>query len=118
MIDELQRDNKRSKVGAVYVISLFTDNNKSLCEIVKCKESPTSMNFVGCQLLDNDTIFLYIDKKNKYLNCYEPLNKVIKFNKKQFILEQKKEVKYYMLDTLNCSITPTTSSFSSEQVNR
>jgi len=105
IIDKLQK-NKAPKEGAVYIISLFTDNNKNLCEIVKCKESPTSMNFVGCQLLDNDTIFLYIDKKNKYLNCYKPSNKIIKFNKKQFTLEQKKEIKYYILDTLNCLITP------------
>lgn len=106
IINELQRDSKASKDGAVYVISLFTDNDKNLCEIVKCKESPTSMNFVGCQLLDNDTIFLYVDKKNKYLNCYESSNKMVKFNKKQFVLEQKKEIKYYILDTLSCSMIP------------
>lgn len=105
IIGKLQRD-RTAKKGAVYVTSLFTDNSKNMCEIVKCKESPTSINFVGCQLLDNDTIFLYVDKKNKYLSCYKPSNTIIKFNKKQFTLEQKKEIKYYILDTLNCLIIP------------
>ncbi|AZA77000.1 hypothetical protein EG347_05490 [Chryseobacterium sp. G0186] len=104
IINTLQRDNTISKNGAVYVISLFTDNGINTCEIVKRKESPTSINFVGCQIVESDTIFLYTDKKNKYLNCYKPSRKIIRLNKKQFTSEQRKEIKYYTLDTLNCSV--------------
>lgn len=104
IIDEIRRDDKPSANKNVYVVSLFTNEGKNICEITKGQSSPSSNNFVGCQLSENDTIFLYIDKKNKFQNCYDLSGKTIRIDKKQFMNEQKREIRYYIIDTLNCKL--------------
>ena len=105
ILKEIKSDQAVSRKPAVYIVSLFTDKKENICEIVKYQESPTSTNFVGYQLLENDTIFLYTDKKNKYLNCYTLSGKTTNVNKRQFAIENRHEIGYYKIDTLNCSIT-------------
>ncbi|WP_326981649.1 hypothetical protein VUJ46_15570 [Chryseobacterium sp. MYb264] len=104
ILKEIKSDSKTSKKTSVYIVSLFTDKEENICEIVKYQESPTSTNFVGCQFLQKDTIFLYTDKKNKYSDCYVLSGKTISLNKKQFAIENRKEIGYYKIDTLNCSM--------------
>jgi hypothetical protein len=105
ILKEIKSDQAVSRKPSVYIVSLYTDKKENICEIVKYQESPTSTNFVGCQLLANDTILLYTDKKNKYLNCYTLSGKTINLNKKHFAIENKHEIGYYKIDTLNCSMT-------------
>jgi len=104
ILKEIKEDTDISKGSGVYIISLFTDKGKNICEITRYKETPTSTNFIGCQLLKKDTVLLYVDKKSKFLKCYKLSNKHIKINKKQFAIRDKKEIGYYKLDTLNCLI--------------
>jgi len=105
ILKEIKSDRKISKKPNVYIISLFSLKAENICEIVRYKESPKSTNFIGCQLFENDTIFLYTDKKNNYLNCYVLSGKTINVNKKQFAIEDRQKVGYYKMDTLNCKIT-------------
>ena len=104
ILKEIKADINISKESGVYTISLFTDKGENICEIIRYKETPTSTNFIGCQLLKNDTVLLYADKKSKFLKCYKLSNKYIHINKKQFAIRDKKEIGYYKLDTLNCSM--------------
>lgn len=104
ILKEIKHDRKVSKKPRVYIVSLFTDKGENICEIVKYQESPTSTNFVGCQFLEKDTIFLFTDKKGKYLNCYSLSSKTIQLNKKQFAIENRNEIGYYKIDTINCSM--------------
>ncbi|ODM53490.1 hypothetical protein BFF93_11835 [Elizabethkingia meningoseptica] len=105
ILNEIQKYRNNSKQKGIYVISLFTDKDENICEIVRYKEPPTSINFVGCQLRNSDTIFLYTDKKNKFLSCYRFSGRDLYTNKKQFVNREPKEVRYYKLDTLNCLMT-------------
>lgn len=104
ILHKIRGDHKPSANKNVYVISLFTNEEKNICEIANGHDLPSSNNFVGCQLLKNDTIFLYIDKKKKFQNCYNLSGKTIRVNKKQFANEQKRDIRYYMIDTLNCKL--------------
>ncbi|MFY1046777.1 hypothetical protein [Chryseobacterium sp. GP-SGM7] len=104
IIKEIKADKKSSKEPRVYIVSLFTDKGENICEIIRYKEVSTSTNFIGCQLLESDTILLYVDKKNKFSDCYKLSNRYMHFNKKQFVIRDKKEIGYYKLDTLNCSM--------------
>ncbi|WES98786.1 hypothetical protein P2W68_04050 [Chryseobacterium arthrosphaerae] len=104
ILKEIKLDHKVSDTPNVYIVSLFTDNQENICEIVKHQESPTSTNFVGFQVLEKDTIFLYTDKKYKYQNCYSLSGKTINLNKKQFAIENRNEIGYYKIDTITCSI--------------
>lgn len=102
ILEKIKSDKAVSREPAVYIVSLFTDKDENICEIVKYQESPISKNFIGCQILKNDTILLYTDKKNKYQSCYTLSGKTIDLNKKQFAIEDTREIEYYKIDTLNC----------------
>lgn len=104
ILKEIKTDRKESKKPGVYIVSLFTDHGNNICEIVKYQEVLVATNFKGCQILDKDTIFLYTDKEKSFSKCYKFMNNKISFNKREPIPGNKKEIGYYRLDTLNCSI--------------
>ncbi|ROH98152.1 hypothetical protein [Chryseobacterium daecheongense] len=103
IIEKIKNETNFSKQSGVYIVSLFTDEGKNVCEIVKYKEVLPASNFKGCQIIDRDTIFLFTD--NSFSNCYKLLNRKIYFNKREPIPGNKKEIGYYEIDTLNCKMT-------------
>ncbi|ASK32360.1 hypothetical protein CEY12_20730 [Chryseobacterium sp. T16E-39] len=109
IIKEIEKESISSKESGVYIVSLFTDNEKNICEIVKYKEVLPALNFKGCQIINKDTIFLFTDKKNNFSNCYRFENRKIHFDKREPIIGNKKIIGYYNVDTLNCKIIKYTS---------
>lgn len=103
IIKEIEKNRNSSNKPGVYIVSLFKDKNKNICEIVKYKEALPVSNFGGCQIINRDTIFLYTN--NNFSKCYRLLNRKIYFEKREPILGNKKEIGYYIIDTVNCRLT-------------